>query len=156
VSRVADLLTELVTEVTAISDFRGRGYTIYSIEEVTDMIEQGLSYPLACVAYIGAEPVQNNVVGASGKGRGPVDSALVEKRFSILIGVEYNWVDAENTMPVATDLLDGVRGRLMGFQGVGGRPWRFLAESRLDSNIVGVIFYEQVWATSCIEKGNSV
>lgn len=153
---IAALENELLGIVKSVTSVGERGYSVYNLDEVGDIASKGSGFPLAAVAYIGTVPRENSVHPSGGaKQQAPAGMAYVLKQFAILIAVEYNWTTGEDTKPVATDLLDDVRGKLLGFSGVNARPWQLVDEGPANSNISGAILYMQTWQTSCIDKGNS-
>lgn len=154
---IVELETELLDILKAMPTFKGRGYSIYNLDEVGDIASEGVGFPLSAVAYLGSMPVGKMSHNSSGKQSGQAKGIQdVEKQFAIVLAVEYNWTNGENTKPVATDLLDEVRGSLLGYIGVNTRPWRLIDEGPIDSNISGAILYMQTWATLSIDKGNLV
>lgn len=152
---IAILEKELIDIVKGVDAFSGRGYSIFNADEIGDIAVSGVGYPLAAVAYISTIPQENSAVATGAASRTPGDVLMVDKQFAVLIAVEYNWSDLENTKPIATDLLDSVRGKLLGYKGVSGRPWRLADEGPINSSAEGVILYMQLWETTCIDKGDS-
>jgi hypothetical protein len=155
VPSIAVLEAELVSKVQEVAALSERSFSVYNMDEILSITDDGFGFPLAGVAYLGTSPRQNSVEGTSGVPRGATDLVMVDKQFAILVGVEYNWSDGENTKPVATDLLDAVRGKLLGFSGVSRRPWRLIDEGPTNSSLNGAILYMQIWETTSIDQGDS-
>ena len=152
----AQLLQELLETAQSVETFGDRSFKIFNMEEIKQRAEfQG--YPVVVVGYEGAIPAPGNQgLGAQGRASGACDAVIVNKRFTIMVGVEYNYqgeLDDDNK-DVATDLLDEVRGKLLGFQGVNSKPWRFVAEGPSNDYLDGVIFYAQTWETQSTLTGN--
>jgi len=152
---IALLENELLERIQTVPQFGDRGFSIFNLDEVGDIAAAGVGFPLAAVAYIGTVPRENSVNTTSGVQSAAADIIMVQKQFAVLVAVEYNWSDTENTKVVATDLLDQVRGKLLGFKGVNKRPWTLLDEGPAESNIDAAILYMQTWATLTHDKGDS-
>lgn len=152
---IVALQNELLDKVQELSAFKDRGFTIYNLDEIGDIASEGTGFPLVATAYLGTIPRDNSAIGTSGAKSSAGDVIMVHKQFAILVAVEYNWSDSEDTKPVATDLLDAIRGKLLGFHGVNSRPWQLVDEGPAESGISGAILYMQTWATLCHDKGNS-
>jgi hypothetical protein len=153
-----DLVDELVERVRlASASFGDRLYTVYNLEDI-GTVNENAGYPLAAVGYEGATPAAGNAAaGAEGRTTFGGDTLLVVRRFSVIVAVEYNWNNEfEDQKQVATDLLDAIRPKLLGFKGVNDRPWRFVGEGPTSESIDGVIFYAQIWETMSVEKGSTV
>lgn len=152
------LTDEIVERVRLASTaFADRLYSVYNLEEIGS-VNENAGYPLAAVGYEGATPAAGNAsAGAEGHLRIGGDTLLVVRRFSVIVAVEYNWNNEfEDQKQVATDLLDAIRPKLLGFKGVNDRPWRFVGEGPTSESIDGVIFYAQMWETTSVEKGSIV
>lgn len=160
--RVAELLEELKSIAEQASFtlngqtsqlFDGRTFCVINIDEFNEVSEyQG--FPICAVAYESAEP-QGAVTPADGRPGRRSAATVVEMTFTIVVGVEYNHsamvqAGGVDTKFVATDLLDVLRGRILGFQGVNDRPWRLVSEGPTEQVINGVALYGQMWATSVV------
>jgi hypothetical protein len=153
----AQFLTELVEQVQrASSRFEDRVYSIYNLEELSSRaMESG--FPMVAVAYEGLEVPSVN----QGQGARPTvssaDAYLVTRMFSVIVAVEYNWNnEIDDEKAVATDLLDALRTRLLGFKGVNNRPYKLVSEGPTNDEHDGVIFYAQIWSADSIETGSSI
>lgn len=150
----AKLLNELMEKVQLVKSFGDRSFSIYNMDELAQ-VSAGSGYPIVAVGYEGTNPRPNKNADSRGTNIGAQDVLNVNKRFTIIVGVEYNWqgeVDVDNKK-VATDLLDEIRGKLLGFRGVNERPWEFVGEAPIDTVVDGVIYYAQQWETNAIIKG---
>lgn len=151
---------ELVAQikVVAIEDFQDRIFSIFDLSEIAQRIEnQG--FPLILIAYEGMDPTEGNQ-GLSSRGTakaGSQDTYLVNLRFSVIVAVEYYWNnELDDTKRNAADLLDKVRGQLVGFMGVNNKPWRFITEGPIADAVDGVILYAQMWETTTVEQTTRV
>lgn len=152
---IAALQEELLDKVQELSAFKKRGFTIYNLDEIGDLAADGVGFPFVATAYLGTIPRENSAITTGAAQSSAGDVIMVHKQFALLVSVEYNWADSEDTKPVATDLLDAIRGKLLGFHGVNSRPWQLVDEGPAESGISGAILYMQTWATLCHDKGNS-
>ena len=154
---IRELANELMEVVSKVESFGDRNFSIYNIDELAE-VGEGAGYPQVAVGYEATNPVGNQGMDAGGRPTGPASAANVNYRFTILVGVEYNWQGEQDsdTKFTATDLLDQVRSALIGLVGVNSRPWRFIAEGPIDTVVDGVIFYAQIWETTSVVKGNKL
>jgi hypothetical protein len=144
------LASELVQVVSGEPAFHSPGYYIYNMEDYARQAEMGAKYPLVAVAYEGiveiADPLggrpHNSAVNATA-------IAVLTLLFSVVLGVEYHAAGRDDSKPVATDLLDAIRRKLLGFTGVNARPWVLHGEQPLggSTELEGVIWYGQQWKT---------
>ncbi len=139
---IATLIAELVTLTKTVSDLVDKSYSVFNVEELEDY-SRAVDFPLAGVSYEGTTP-QDNIQGTAKRHSSAI---FVTTYFTIIVGVNYRAGTGVDTKVVATDLLDGVRSAVLGYQGVNTRPWRFSGEQPLPTDLEGVIFYGQMWET---------
>lgn len=146
------LSTELLDLVRQLPEFTTRGFSIYNLDDMETKFQlQGTLS--AGVGYDGAQPVAGNA--ANGVGVTSSSAALVTMQFIVIIALQYGFAGQQDTKPLATDLLDRLRGLILGYKGVNTRPWLFAGE-RPESvaALDGVVFYSQVWHTTVPVVGN--
>lgn len=136
--------------------FEGRTFEVHSMDEIEAFQGAGMGFPMAVVSFEEAEEADsaNRTDGRQGGSR-MAGKRAVEIRFSIVVAVDYNnsamvQSGGVDTKFVATDLLDALREKILGYQKVNPRPWRLIRESPAPSTIEGVIMYAQLWATTTI------
>lgn len=155
---IVPLLTELMDIASTVTSFGDRKFTVFSMDELRQKAE-GAGFPMIAVGFEEAMPADNTNAGINAQGRTaqPCDVVPSDIRFTIIVGVEYNWatVDNSNTNLVALNLLDEVRGKLQGYSGVNPAPWRWAGDQAVPSEIDGVIFYAQQWETRVVLKGDN-
>ena len=138
---IAALLQEIIDRVELAPSFTDNSYSIFNMEEIGERLTiQG--FPLAAVSYEGADNRGSGIDNTKN-----CSASVVTLHYSIVIAVEYASISPDDSKQVATDLLDEIRGVVLGFKGINTRSWRFAGESPVDSEIEGVIFYSQLWET---------
>jgi hypothetical protein len=142
---IADLSAELVTKTKEVTDLMEKTYSVFSVDDMATLAGI-VEYPLAGVVYEGGS-VKDDIRGQQTNRIAHRSAAFITVYFSITVAVDYKAGGNEDNKPLATDLLDGVRSALLGFQGVNSRPWRLTGEQPLQTDLEGVIFYGQMWET---------
>ncbi len=140
---VNDLVNELKTLVSGVAEFTDKGFTIYSMEEI-EALAGVVQLPLVGVVYNGAEKIENSAKGVAGN----TTTAFCTVYFSVVVAMSYKYLTEGDTKVDAVDLLDQLRGTILGYRGVNSRPWIFNGEQPLGSDTEGVIYYGQTWETS--------
>ena len=128
-----------------------RSYSVFNVEDL-------LSYdglvprPFAGIAWEGNQKKENSVDSKSSK----IASAVYTTAyFSVIIAIDYQYAATEDSKPTATDLLDEIRGIVLGYRGEQrDRPWRWSGEFPLPKEVEGVILYGQTWEKDFIAVGN--
>lgn len=153
VATVAQLSEELRGIVTALPSFTNSGFNIYDMDDLeTVTTDSGVQLPLVGVSYEGGAPAPQKQDAAP---RGSRAGLMHQLQFAVIIGVEYSSAASPtDTKVMATDLLDEVRGTVLGYTGVNKRPWGFVSEGPQGSSLEGVIFYGQLWSTLIPVIGN--
>jgi len=150
---------ELIDVVSALDGFDDRVFSVYNMDELEEKASIS-GFPIVAIGFERAVPSPGNQ-GVTAEGRtktGSDDRMLVNKRFTIVVGVDYNWngEGESGSRAVATDLLDDIRRALLGYVGVNkGRPWRFVGEGPTDTALASVIFYAQTWETTTLITGGN-
>lgn len=148
------LAQELVDRISELSYFSGDGGTWYIFNEAdAARITRFQEFPLAAVAYAGMTVLDRSPDSNPNCGRRATDTDMV---FDVLLGQEYQAIDAENTLPSAVDILDAVREHLLGFKGVHTRVWRLAGETPIAGELEGVVWYGQQWVTRVSHIGDFV
>lgn len=149
---IDDLSRELVGLVKSVPEFAESSYSIFSLEDLEARATADMPVlPVSGVGYDGAQPV--------GKDGTPVAVnagavTMVEIQFLIIIAIAYRSAGQDDTKPQATNLLDQIRAKVLGYKGVNTRPWRWIGERpEPEASTDGVAFYSQVWRTSVPVKG---
>lgn len=155
-SMVQRLHKELQTVIQELPEFTNSGFCVFDIGDVEAQIEHTNVLPAACVMYEGGQAVD----GTKGNSATPTSShsggaILIEAQFSVIIALQYGFVgQGEDTKWSAFSLLDAVRSKLLGYQGVNSRPWRYIGERpEIPASTDGLVFYSQVWRTYVPSRG---
>lgn len=150
---------ELEGLVSALPAFKDKTWTIYNLEDL-DEKRQFQGFPVVGVAYESTNAVDQSASSAGNFKSAAAQAnraqcqaaAMLEQRFSIIVGIEYNPTGqrdgTDDTKAIATDLLDDIRSAVLGYKGVNTRPWQLEGEAPTGSEIEGVIWYGQVWKTT--------
>lgn len=148
-----DLAQELLDRIQELDFFEGSD--MFYVFNETDMSRQTrfTEFPLVAVAYAGLTVIDRNPDSNPNCGRRITDTDM---HFDVLVGQEYQAIDAENTLPSAVDLLDAVREHLLGFKGVHTRVWRLAGETPVAGELEGVVWYGQQWVTRVSHVGSFV
>lgn len=150
---IEDLSKELIDRVKCVKAFKDRAFSIYDVDDLAQKMAAQNS-PSVAVAYESTTPheIPNQ---ASAPARTVKPGLLyMTQTFSILVGVEYSATAQTDAKPTATNLLGEVRGNLIGFKGVNGKPWRFLTEAPVGVDTRGVIWYGQLWQTDVPQESS--
>lgn len=150
IATVAQLMAEMVGLVKTSASIDTRGFSVFNTEDLEN-ISGNIGFPLAGISYEGASKQENSVQGQ----RGIKSASFVTLHFMLTVGVTYQYASGADSKPVATDLLDEIRNIVLGYSGVNSRPWVFVGETPLDTDLEGVIFYGQMWETNIPVLGNS-
>jgi hypothetical protein len=143
---IAALLAELVQRVKTRKEFEDRAFEIYNTDDLSiQMAVQGT--PAVGVGYERCDAIEPPAAKTQVASNVKTAFLYYTLTFSILVGVEYEPGQTEDTKHLATDLLDAVRKCLIGFKGINGKPWRFAGEQPVGSDVRGVIWYGQLWET---------
>lgn len=141
---INQLANELVTLVKSQADFVDSSFYVFD----TDDFEQraGFStFPAAGIMYEGSAPQEGNRVDGQIK---LASAVLLQVFFSVSIAVSYQYGSGDDTKAKATALLDAVRPVILGYKGVNTRPWVFIKENPIETELEGVIAYAQLWSTT--------
>jgi len=140
------LVEELKTLAEGLREFQDPGFYAFNADEVLSSSESA-TFPLLVVTYEGSQPAPGNDVSPAGQSRQTAQGVVfVERVFSIVVGVNYNGIyGVGDTKVIATDLLDALRAKILGYVGVGTRPWVWVNDTPVDGYGNGVIYYAQVW-----------
>lgn len=144
IATIDQLANELVTRIKAVNDFANAGFYVYSLEELSSIIDNGtVGFPLVGISYEGAEVTSNS----QNPSRQSVVGSTLKIRFSVILAVNYQYVTDSDNKKHATDMLDLIRNQLLGYKGVNNRPWFLNGEYPVDGDAEGVIYYGQLWET---------
>ena len=143
--KISALHKELLKLVSSLPTFQRVGFSIYDLDDMVRQMELQ-NMPAVGVGFNASFPI--------GKHGAPMDfqsaaAAMVVHQFSVVIAIEYQYAGQEDFKGVATDLLDEIRTKVLGYRGVNSRPWlwvRDMAES--GASIDGIVLYSQVWHTA--------
>lgn len=148
---ISALTDELITLTKEVPAFTESGYSIFSIDDLTQQDTLG-TFPMAGVMYEGCAPAEGNKGAASD--RVSPSALLLDAQFSVIIAVQYNFAPQDDTKRVATDLLNQTRKAILGYVGVSGRPWKFIGEKpEMEASTSQVVYYSQVWRTAVMQTG---
>lgn len=148
---VSAMVSELVTLVSGLEQFKKRSWSIFDVEDLQRKSEF-MGFPIVGVAYEGAEV--KDQVDLQKTVACPPGAAMITLSFSIVLGVNYSSHGENDTKSDAMDLLDEIRSTVLGYSGVNTRPYRLSGESPTPGDIEGVIFYGQLWQTDVIQTSN--
>ena len=150
---LVDLEKELIELATSVDEFKNKGYSIYSLDDLERMATNESSVlPIVGVGYDGAERAGNQVEKAAPGVRG---AAFVTIQFVIVIAVSYASAGQDDNKQSAMLLLGALREKIIGHKSANTRGWNFIGERPEPSESGdGVIFYSQVWQTSVPLLGN--
>lgn len=156
---IRELTAELVEIVSAVPEFSERTWSVYDLDDLTGKSEF-TGFPVVGVSYEGTAPIAQSASSAGNFKSAAAQAhqaqcqaaSLLEQRFSIIVGIEYNPTGnddgTDDNKAVATDLVDGIRAAVIGYKGVNTRPWLLEGEAPTGSAIEGVIWYGQIWKTT--------
>lgn len=150
-----ELVTELQQLVKELPAFKDSGFSAFDLADAS-YISTAQNFPLACVMYDGAIPIDkqggnvaNNVAVSSHS------ATILSLQFTVVLVIQYHYGGQDDTKPQATNLLDEIRAKVLGYKGVNARPWRFIAEKpEPEASGEGLAFYSQVWQTTVPVTGN--
>lgn len=146
------LAAELLARVQEVPFLEEKGYYVFSELDVTRQTRFE-TFPVVAIAYAGLTVIDRSPDSNPNCGRRATDTDAI---FDLLIGEEYMSIDDENTLPTAVDLLDAVRGHLLGYKGVHTRVWRLAGETPIAGESEGIVWYGQQWATRVTQVGTFV
>ncbi len=143
-----ELQAELVAVARTLPAFVESGFSVFDLD---DAIAQGAmqQYPLLCVTYDGSFPLARaNEANGVASGAGSV--VLGDFQFTVIIALQYNYAQQEDTKIQAISLLSALREMLLGYKSSEfRRPWRWLGEKpEREQSEDGLVFYSQVWRTT--------
>lgn len=147
---IAQLTTELVDLVKTAPSIGTRGFSVFNVDEVDEMAPL-VGYPMAGISYEGRTPKENSVKGVAKQ----KSVSYTTLQFMIIIAHSYTYGTTEDTKPVLTDLLDEVCEIVLGYSALNARPWQFVGESPLETELEGVIMYGQIWEIDKLTIGNT-
>ncbi len=155
---IVELHEELQWLVKDVPAFKESGFSTFDIDDLSVQSEgQGLNFPLAGVVYDGALPADKMQGGntATPVAASSHAATTLGMQFTVMIVIQYHYGGQDDTKPQATNLLDDLRKRIMGYKGVNSRPWRFVGEKpEPAASGDGLAFYSQVWQTVVSAVGN--
>lgn len=153
---VQGLVDELLSRAKGVAAFRQHGFSVFDIEDLY-RTANNITPPIVGVIYDGAMPASGNQ-GTPAEGRPAAQASLfVTLQFSVIIGVQYTFSGQGDHKEQATNLLDDMRSMIIGFSGVNHRPWIFSGEKpEKDVSGEGMLFYSQIWQTSCSMRRNQL
>lgn len=135
-------LEGLVQEVPA---FSAACFSVFSLEDLETRTELQ-TLPIAGVGYDGAELAGTNGTSAQERNN---SVSMVDVQFLIILAISYRYAGQDDTKPQATNLLDQIRSKVLGYKGVNSRPWRFYGERpEPGASTDGMAFYSQIWRTT--------
>lgn len=149
------LQKELVGLVAEVPAFALSGFYIFDIDDLEDKARLQ-SFPAAGVTYDGASVVDDTKGNAAVPvSQGASGVSLITLHFTVIIVIQYAFAGQDDTKVQATNLLDDVRSRVLGYRGVNTRPWRFVGERpEPAASGEGLAFYSQTWQTTVPCVGN--
>lgn len=148
---ISALQEELMDLVKSVPSFKGRGFTIFDLEDLMRLSELQ-EFPLVGVSYNGSMPVGHKVDAVNITAPSAVQ---IDHQFVIVVAVQYQYAGQQDNKSIATDLLDEIRNVVLGFRGVNVRPWRWMGDHpEPAASIDGIILYSQVWHTATTAVGN--
>lgn len=151
---IEELAQELVTLCKTAPIVGDKGYSVFGVADLENFAGI-VGYPLAGVSYEGCRKIENAVDTSTGREKVSAAS-MFNLNFMIIGGITYTYGSARaDTKPIITDLLDELRPIVLGYKGVNTRPWKFVGETPLESELEGVIFYGQMWETIIPVIGNN-
>ena len=140
---IDELSNELLGIVKTTKAFKKNSYEIFNIEDLNDSEDfSGKKFPLAAIGYVGTFPMDRD--GANRKASTVKSAAF---RFMVVIAVEYESVGKQDkARKQATDLLDELRSKVLGYKGITNRPWDWLYEGPVnDMDDDNAMYYAQSW-----------
>lgn len=141
------LEAELLEVIQQLDAFKDKGFSVYDLEDLERLAEgRGGELPIVGVAYNGAVPMGNQ---AESKATAAHSVQFAGFQFIVILAVGYGNSGQEDTKQHATDLLDQMRKKLVGYKSKNMRAWRWMGERpEPDASGDGIIFYSQLWETS--------
>jgi hypothetical protein len=148
---IAALSGELVSLVQEVPAFSEGCFSVFDLSDLK-VKSNHQAFPVVGVSFDGAVPNPGNqATPANSASR---STALVLIQFSVILGLQYNFSGQDDTKPHGTNLLDDLRTRISGYQGVNNRPWVWVGEKpEDDASDDGIIFYSQTWRTTVASVG---
>jgi hypothetical protein len=140
---IDELSDEILGLVKSVRAFKKNAYEVFNVDDLND--DENISnkkYPLAAIGFVGAYPVDRD--GANRKASAPKSARF---RFMVIIAVEYESFGKQTkARKQATDLLDELRSKMLGYTGITKRPWDWLYEGPVnDMDDDNAMYYAQSW-----------
>lgn len=139
---IHELAKELETKIKETTVFQEAGFYVYNMDELEQQADS-IGFPIAGVVYEGRKPIAST----SNPAKSCTSATVVTVTYSVIVGVNYQYLTNTDNKQTATDLLDSILRSLLGFKGVNNRPWRYVGDYPIEGEIEGVIFYGQLWET---------
>ena len=148
---IEELCGELMGIVSSVAAFKDNSYSIFSIDDFENTVtDDRVPLPAAGVGYDGARPINKDGTAADGSN----SVSMGEIQFLVIVAIQYQHAGQDDTKPAATNLLDQIRQKVLGYRGVNSRPWRWISEGpEPNASGDGLAFYSQVWRTTVPVKG---
>jgi hypothetical protein len=130
---------DLKTKLESLAKLKGKAFWVYNEDHLMDKTK-GITFPAVGVVYEGIRAVSENQkdtykVGFSGE--------LVA---SVMVIQRPDTISPADTKKPAVELLDDIRGQIMGTKSPSGHQWRFVVEASA-SEKNGVVIWIQRWST---------
>lgn len=154
---VAALEEELLQLYKECPSFEEVGFSAFNEEDFEASLDGNTSFPAVATMFSGMlsqEALANEVTAASNKDH---SAKLVQLQFVVLVACRYMYgsqADRKARLQMIA-LLDEARTKVLGYQNVNARPWRFYGERpELDASGNGYIIYSQIWRTGVMVVGS--
>lgn len=148
---INELEQELIEQLKEIEEFDCRVLSAVDLMELGDHDLLADGTPLSVVLYEGATAYDSAINVQVDKLVNSGSAQVLTLSYQVLIVVEYKAIAEDGTAKViATDLLDTVKLKLIGYRGKNKRPWRLRSEQQVDVNVESAAVYGQIWETTII------
>ncbi len=141
---LSELANELLEYVEGFTDVNDRYYEVIDLDDLQKRLESERTRISVSVSYGGAFPTNRDHGARNSLSK---SAMMFDIRFHVIVSYWYDTEDSEDTKRKAFDLLDQIRGKVLGqHSSTVNRTWEFLSETPLDSGKdSSTIFYMQTW-----------
>lgn len=148
--KISELVNELKQLYQELETIKLQGYWVFSVKDLENMAGSSPTFPMVGIVYDGGSKTDGNTVKAVSR---QGSSLLTDLTFTAILGIPYTFGVDGHTIVNITDVLDEALESILGYTNINSRPWDYVGESQVDSDLEGVVFYGQVWSTSIINLG---
>lgn len=149
---LVQLQDELVSRIKDTTTFNRAAFDIYDLNDLTGRAQEGIRWPMAGVAYERTYPLEQEM--PTGKVAVHRKAAItLRHEFSVMIGSDYQISATGDRKDDMLTLLEEIRQQILGFRGINSKPWALQSEQPMPTDLDGVIFYGQLWATDVVQVG---